>query len=147
MDTLLQCLGRLPRSTCTMRHADENVEGVAIQIVDTLYDGENHSTKVKPALRGIFLANSWKPNLAQATFLSLQKEIKAGRPMGGALQEIYENVARETDSTKESVSARSEHCAITTLGILVLISPWKIEALGFSEREVLEGKSLPSLEL
>lgn len=53
--------------------------------------------------------------------------------MDSALRAIHENVVHATDSTKESVSAHPIHSALSALGILILISPWRIEALGFAE--------------
>jgi hypothetical protein len=34
-------------------------------------------------------------------------------------------------------------CAVIAIGILVVLAPWVIEALGFAEGGILEGRRIP----
>lgn len=142
MEILTQCLARQPTIACGTQLADENVEEAALQFVDTLYDAGKNETELRQGPHGIFLANSWKQHFVQAVFKSLQNAIETGRTMGGALQVIYEKVARVVDSTGDFAKDNVIHRVVITLGILVLLFSWKIEAFGFAEGGILEGKKL-----
>jgi hypothetical protein len=95
------------------------------------------------ALDGIIRTNGWKQNFARAVFEALQKAIQTARPMGDALREIYEKVVHILDEVEGFVKEHQILCALIALGILVLLSPWVIEALGFAEGGILEGEKCP----
>lgn len=60
--------------------------------------------------------------------------------MGIALGETYERVVREIDSIEGFVKEHPVICAVIAIGILVVLAPWVVEALGFAEAGIVEGK-------
>lgn len=99
--------------------------------------------QLRLALDGIIRTNSWRQNFARAVFEALQKAIEAARPMGDALREVYEKAVRVVDGVEEYAKNHPILCALIALGILVLLSPWVVEALGFAEGGILEGEKWP----
>ena len=125
--------------------ADENPEEAAARFVDTIYSAQKHGTELKQTLNEIITANRWKKAFAEAVFKALQTAILTARPMGPALQATYEKVAQVIDGIEGFVKDHPVLCALIALGILVLLSPWIIEALGFAEGGILEGEQgIPS---
>jgi hypothetical protein len=143
MDSFLQCLGRRARATGTTRLPDDDTAKTANTFVDTLFVAEKDGVELRLALDGIIRTNGWKQNFARAVFEALQKAIQTARPMGDALREIYEKVVHVLDEVEGFVKEHQILCALIALGILVLLSPWVIEALGFAEGGILEGEKCP----
>jgi hypothetical protein len=140
MDFFLQCLGRRPSTTCTIRLEDDDIVHAADSFVDTIFLAEKNGIELRQALEREIKINSWRQNFAQAVLENLQKAIESSRPMGGALGEIYEKVERVVNSIEGFAKDHPTMCALIALGILVLLSPWVVEALGFAEGGILEGK-------
>lgn len=143
MDSFLQCLGRRPRVIGTTRLPDDDTAQSANSFVDTLFVAEKNGIELRLALDGIIRTNGWKQNFARAVFEALQKAIETARPMGDALREIYKKVVRVVDDIEGFIKDHPILCALIALGILVLLSPWVIEALGFAEGGILEGENCP----
>jgi hypothetical protein len=143
MYSFLQCLGRRPRITGTTQVPEDDTEQAANSFVDTLFVAEKNGTELRLALDGIIRTNGWKQNFARAVFEALQKAIETARPMSDALREIYKKVVHILDDIEGFVKNHQILCALIALGILVLLSPWVIEALGFAEGGILEGENRP----
>lgn len=60
--------------------------------------------------------------------------------MSEALCENYEKVARVIDGVVGFVRDHPTLCALIALRILILLSPWVIEALGFAEGGIVRGE-------
>lgn len=140
MNSLLRCLGQRPKTANVTQLPDDDAANPADSFVDTLFLAEKNGLELRQTLGGIIRTNSWRQNFAQAVFEALQKAIETARPMGDALREIYKNVARVVDGVEGFVKDHPIVCALIALGILVLVSPWVIEALGFAEGGILEGE-------
>lgn len=108
----------------------------ATSFVDTLFIAEKDGMELRLALDGIIRTNVWKQNFARAVFEALQNAIETARPMGDALREIYGKVVQVLDEIEGFV----ENHQILRWELLVLLSPWVIEALGFAEGGILEGE-------
>lgn len=142
-DILIQCLGRQSSDGCFIKSACENAEETAVLFVDTLYGSERNDMKLRRVLRGIYLANNWKPNFAQAVFGSLRKAIETRRPMGNALRLIYHEVSSVVgDNAKFKEDPPTFH-AVMALGILMVESPGIVSDLGgLTEGRILEGENI-----
>ena len=150
MDCLLQCLGRRPRTTTTVRLEDDDATHAADSFVDTVFLAEKNGIELRQALerlvkRDTWRQATWRERFAKAVFEALQKAIETARPMGDALREIYEKVECAVNDVEGFVKNHPILCALIALGILVLLSPWVIEALGFAEGGILEGEKLDIL--
>ena len=146
MDFFLQCLGHRASTTRTIRLEDDDTTHAADSFVDTIFLAEKNGMELRQALEREVKINSWRQSFARAVFETLQKAIETSRSMGDALREIYEKVACVVDGVEGFAKDHPIVCALVALGVLVLLSPWVIEALGFAEGGILEGeRSTPSL--
>lgn len=134
MEFFLQCFGQRARVMATYQTPPD----------DTLFVAEKDRMELRLSLDGIIRTNGWKQNFAQAVFEALQKAIEAARPMSDALREIHARLSNIIDGVKGSVEIHPILCALTALGILVLLYPWVIEALDFIEGRILECQKYPS---
>ena len=132
MHTLSQCFTIRPASSHTIPFAHESTVEIAHQIVDLLYDADKDWATMRKSLQAIFLANSWKPYLTWAIFVSLRRAIEDDRPMGSALRTIYRRMLATSASTENFMNDRSTQRAIIALGILISTVPWSLETLGFT---------------
>lgn len=144
MDSLLQCFGRRPRIADAIRLPDDDTTQAADSFVDILFITEKNGIELRLTLDEIIKTNGWKQNFARAVFEALQKAIETARPMGDALRELYNKVVLVVNDIEGFVKDHPILCALIALGILILVSPWVIEALGFAEGGILEGKKRPS---
>ncbi|KAM0721323.1 hypothetical protein Q7P37_003027 [Cladosporium fusiforme] len=141
MYSLLQCLGRWSKSTGTIRTPEDDTAEAANSFVDTVFVSEKNGVELRLALDEIIRTNGWKQDFARAVFEALQTAIETARPMGDALREIYDEVILVVNDIEGFVRGHPILCALIALGILVLLSPWVIEALGFIEGGILEADS------
>ncbi|KAF2131110.1 hypothetical protein P153DRAFT_337363 [Dothidotthia symphoricarpi CBS 119687] len=116
----------------------------ASQIADDVIDAILGANKAGPALHAeldsIVGCYGWKQNLAEWVLqkLSLALE-KAHDNLGPAVRDAYHrawDVARSIDGF---VIEHPVFCTVLALGVLVVIAPWIIEALGFAAEGPVEG--------
>lgn len=143
MDYLLQCLGHRPRTTNAIQLIDNDTTHAADSFITTIFLAEKNGTELRQTLEEIIRTNSWRQNFAKAVFEAMQTAIETARPMGEALREIYEKVVGVVEGVEGFVKEHPVLCALIALGILVLLAPWVIEALGFAEGGILEGEKYP----
>lgn len=140
MNFLLQCLGHRPKTTNAIQLIDEDSARAADSLVDTIFLAEKNGLELRQSLEEIVRTNSWRQNFAKAVFEAMQHAVETARPMGDALREVYDKVACVVYSVEGFVKDHPIVCALIALGVLVLLAPWVIEALGFAEGGILEGK-------
>jgi hypothetical protein len=144
MDFLTQCLRRQPKpirlSATTPTSSSSETTQAASQFIDTLFAAEKNGPELHQALAEIIQTASLKQHFARVVFETLQKAIETARPMGIALGETYERVVREIDSIEGFVKDHPVICAVIAIGILVVLAPWVVEALGFAEAGIVEGE-------
>jgi hypothetical protein len=81
---------------------------------------------------------SWTQNLALAVLAQVEDALRTGIPKVGALKEAFDK------ATEAAVIFAREHPVYATLialGIIVILFPWMIEALGFGFEGPIEGRS------
>lgn len=140
MNFFTKCLGRRPKHIHLAATNDDDTKQAASQFVDTLFSAEKNGPELHQALNEIVQTASLKQYFARVVFETLQKAIEAARPMGIALGETYDKVVREIDGIEGFVKEHPVMCAVIAIGILVVLAPWVIEALGFAEGGILEGE-------
>ncbi len=110
---------------------------IAASVLDTLFTTEKNGRDLERTLNNIVSTDGWTESLAEAILSGLENALKAGAPMGQAMKEAFER------AMKEAVDFAHDHpvfCTVIALGILVLLVPWAIEALGFAELGPVEGE-------
>jgi NTP pyrophosphatase (non-canonical NTP hydrolase) len=141
MDFLYQCLGHRPKTTTAIQLIDGDSARAADTLINTIFLAEKNGLELRKSLEEIIRTNSWRQNFAKAVFEAMQHAIETARPMGDALREVYDKVACVVYSVEGFVRDHPIVCALIALGILVLLAPWVIEALGFAEGGILEGEN------
>ena len=136
MDCLQSCLPFLFSST-----SHDNIDAKATTIVSILLEAEKPGKELKARLENEVGITSWTEYLAQAVWNKLVEAIQQAKHFGQAM----------TDALEKSIQAAAgfarEHpvyTALIALGVLVVLFPWAVEALGFGELGPIEGEYFSS---
>lgn len=115
---------------------------VVDEVIKTIITAEKGGPLLRSQLKDIIGAGTWKETIAKGILFNLEQVIRKGsNTLGRALQEAIQ-VADE--AVKEIFHFAADHpvlCTVIAIGILVLLAPWLIEALGFGELGPIEGIS------
>ena len=106
---------------------------IAADFLTVLFETENCDENLKDKFNKLVGTTGWTEKLAVAILSGLINAIEKGIPMGKAATEALGR------SMKDALQWAKEHpgivlCTIIALGILVIMTPWVIEALGFAAR-------------
>jgi len=118
----------------------------ASSIVSAMLDAHNTSPSLDATIQSlVHQAGGWSEYLATKILAALEAVLKAGEQMNPAMQEAYEK-ACEAAKTIDGYAAdhpiaTTVFCTVIALGILVVLAPYALEFLGFSELGPIEGKS------
>lgn len=110
---------------------------IASDLLVALFNAEKPGADLNKSTQEIVGASGWTENIAKAVLNGLVQAIKDGAHMGLALTEAF------TKASAEAKCFVCEHpvlCTVIALGILVLLMPWALEALGFAELGPVEGE-------
>ena len=142
MDAVKLCLPCSGYQRGVYLRTDDNsdIDATAAAFVQELLSAEKPGVQLERRLDDVVGATgwNWEESLAKAILTGLERVIKDGAQMAEAMVEALARV------TVEAVEWSMEHPVYTTLivfGILVILSPWVLEALGFAELGPLEGES------
>jgi ElaB/YqjD/DUF883 family membrane-anchored ribosome-binding protein len=123
-------------------------QDVADDIVHLLRTAEKNGTTLRRQLSDAIGEQGWIESIARAIVAALEKVVREGRDkMGPALAEAVdatEDAARDVFTfSKDHPYLVAGFVTIVAVGILVLMAPWVVEALGFSELGPVAGKWKP----
>ncbi|MCJ1309697.1 hypothetical protein MMC25_003357 [Agyrium rufum] len=83
----------------------------------------------------IVSANGWTENIAKAILGGVENALKTGAQMGKTMQEAAEKaMAAATGFARD----HPYYTALIAVGVLVILSPWTLEILGFGELGIVE---------
>lgn len=110
---------------------DNATNALAANVLTVLLEAETTDNILKYNLDKIVGTTGWTERLAMAILTGLSNAIKNGTPMGKAATAALER------ALKDALQWAKEYpevvfCTIVALGILVVMTPWVIEALGFA---------------
>ncbi|KAF4823205.1 hypothetical protein CGCSCA5_v001839 [Colletotrichum siamense] len=108
-------------------------EEVASEFIDILRTAEKGGKDLERRLRNIVTTNSWTENLAKFILSGVEGLVRHRDTFG---QVVKEAMDKSTDLAQQVFGFVEEHPVLVTIiaiGILVIIAPWVIEALGFGE--------------
>lgn len=143
-----QCLRpSLDAEEDTQVHADhspdEKTQALAADLLSILMKAEKNDEHLADKLENAVQATGWYSSLAEVILNRLQQELEAKGPMGQAAREAYEkSLAEAKEFARKHPIAVNVLIALIALGILAIMMPWAIEALGFSELGPIEGKEM-----
>jgi hypothetical protein len=141
--SILTCFGdRKPKASGITedKRAILSDTDVAHEIIEKLFTTEKHGNALKSELQGIIQANGWREGLAEAIFNATEVAVRNGRSMGPVIHDAYDKAVLALKNIEEFVEENPVLCSIIALGIIALLMPWLLSALGFAEAGITEGK-------
>jgi len=86
-------------------------------------------------LNEIVTTQAWSDRPAVAIYYGLEKMLKNGVKIGKAMQEASNKAVAEVEELMRMAGAFAKkhrvYCTLVVLGVLAVLLPWAIEALGF----------------
>ena len=137
--TQYDVLKEQPSLNITHGKRPQTTESLAAEILSTLYAADANDEHLIQRLQDVVHETGWYENLAAAVLTGLENALKALAPMGQAMKDAYD---KATQIVADVLKFGKEHpvfCAVVALGILVILAPWAIEAVGFGELGPIEG--------
>ena len=127
----------------TSYHDVYTAEEIAEQVVCAIQSAEKGGNDLRLNLKNI-VADGWTENVAHWVLSKLEQAIQDTSNMGGALKEAYDTVLDVAEDVEGFITTHPVFCTVIAIGILVLLAPWAIEALGFGALGPTEGRYFPS---
>jgi hypothetical protein len=110
---------------------------MAANILRTLFSADEGGKDLKKRVEEIVKERGWTENIAKAVLGGIENGLKQGAQMGKAMKEA------SGKAINEAVDFAHEHpyfCALIAVGVLAILMPWVLEALGFAELGPVEGE-------
>ena len=124
------------------QNTDIDEQKLAKDILGLLY-----AAKDRNALSNQFRATGWTDALARHLLDGLVNALNAGAAMGAAMKEAFDKASMEADKfVHEHPVLAAAITTIIAIGILEIMVPWAIAALGFGELGPIEGLSFYIME-
>lgn len=114
-------------------YKDDAVE----QFIEVLRTADCAGKELEERLKSIIHTNGWTERLAEAILNGIEKLVKESGKMAAAMAEATEkatNTALEFAKEHPYYTALIIAGTIITIGALVMLAPWVLEALGFAAR-------------
>lgn len=136
-----------PNEKAALLSADEHRSAAqtADQVVETLLLTSRSGPALRMELDSIVGTYGWTDNVARWVLEKLCKALEdAHEKLGPTINDAYNKAWETAKSIEGFVIEHPVMCTIITLGVLVVVAPWVLEALGFAELGPMEGMA-PSL--
>lgn len=140
INAAFQCLGyRQVKTYHTSCDATltSNEQTIVQDVLTTILSAEKAGKELEKLLNEKLGTTGWTQKIAQAILGGLVNALEKSAPLGQAVKEACEK------SSNEALEFAHEHpvfLTVVALGILVLLTPWVLEALGFAEIGIVEGE-------
>jgi ElaB/YqjD/DUF883 family membrane-anchored ribosome-binding protein len=117
------------------------IPAAATKVVLTLQGAEKAGCNLQAAIEDIVTqAGGWSEQIAVSILAMLENILKAGSPLGQAMKEAYDKACEAAKSLGEFIHDHPIWFTIIALGILVILAPAVLQALGFGALGPVEGK-------
>lgn len=140
LNAVLACLGLSPSSAddefSQSAHKKTDAE-VAKDVIQILRTTEKGGKGLKSKLDDAVSTTGWTESLAQAILAALATEVQS---LSSASEVFKDAVAQAKTEAFDFVKDHPIFFTIIALGVLVLLMPWVISALGFGELGPIEGE-------
>jgi len=128
-------------------HTVTTADAGAKNVVDELKHAEKSGVTLQEAINDVAIqAGGWSEYLAKAILHLLETVLKAGAPLGAAMQDAYNESAAASEKLTTFAKDHPVLCTVVALGILWILAPAVISALGFTAEGVAEGESFARRE-
>ena len=116
------------------KQPSEKDEQLATDIFTILVTADKNDRTLRARVNNMVGATSWSETLAKCMLDKLEAAIKNSAAMGEAMKKCFDKASREAEQfIREHPVFAAAVATIVAIGILVLILPWVVEALGFGE--------------
>lgn len=121
------------------------IERQATEIVDVLCTAEKPGQELRLRLDEVVRTNSWTEALAKAVLQGIEQTIKAyqAASLNTVLREAIETAQCAAEELFDFAKEHPVFVTIVAIGVLALLAPWAVEALGFGELGPVEGLCTP----
>lgn len=127
----------------TLYHDTYTSEEVADQVVYAIQSAEKGGNDLRLNLRAIVDADGWTENVAHWTLRKLEQALQDTSKMGPVLKKAYNTALEAALAVEGFITTHPVFCTVVAIGILALLAPWALEALGFGELGPIEGTYMP----
>lgn len=118
---------------------------VADQVVDAILSADKFGPILQAKLDSIVGCYGWTQKVAEWILYKLSIALKAAHDnLGSVVRDAYHRSWDVAVSIEGFVTEHPVFCTVIALGVLVIIAPWVIEALGFAAEGPLEGMCIES---
>lgn len=108
---------------------------MAADILRTLFSANESGKHMKKSVQDIVGERGWRGNLAKAILGGIENGLKQGVQMGKAMKEAS---GKAIDEAVDFAHDHPHFCALIAVGVLAILMPWALEALGFAELGPIE---------
>jgi len=121
------------------KHSPQSTQSLAEDILTSLFNAQKIDEVLEHRFQDIVSVTSWYEDLAKAVLNGIENALKAGAPMGQAMKDAYDKAAQVIEEVFQFAKDHPVFVSLIALGILVVLAPWAITALGFGELGPIEG--------
>ena len=124
-----------------LKPSEPTEEELASTILSTLLTAEKRGRDLENRLRDLVHTTGWYEGLAKRILDGLVAALNSGAAMGGAMKEAFDKAsAIASDFVHAHPVLTAVLVTVVAIGILVILVPWAVEALGFGELGPIEGE-------
>lgn len=116
----------------------------AQQFIEILRTADESGDELEKRLKSVVSTTGWTEHLAERTLHGIEKIIKDGAKIASAMRNAVlsaESMALEFAQEHPYYTVLIAAGTLVALGVLVMLAPWVLEALGFTLRGPRLGKS------
>ncbi len=141
-----------PNYSTKATNAKLTTEQAACSIITVLQNAKKAGPCLEADIKSlVHQAGGWSEYLAAKILSGLEQVLKAGSQINGALKEAFDKACEAAKAIEgfavEHPVATAVFCTVISMGVLVILAPYVLEALGFwvgfGELGPIEGKSSP----
>ncbi|KAJ0327548.1 hypothetical protein COL5a_005930 [Colletotrichum fioriniae] len=118
-----------------------SAQDAASEFIDILRTAEKGGKDFEHRLRNIVTVNSWTEELAKYILSGVEGLVRHRDTIGQVVRETVDKSTEAADSVFEFAKEHPVFVTIIAIGVLVIVAPWVVEALGFGELGPIAGKS------
>lgn len=147
---LITCLTGVEPETSTATISDEKhtpltphqphtAEELAEQVVHAIVAAEKSGAELARVLDNIVSEHGWTEKIAQWVLVKMESALKEAEKLQGPLKDAYNKACEAAFAIEGFVQEHPVFCTVIALGVLVMLTPWVLGALGFGELGPIEG--------
>ncbi|KAF2751051.1 hypothetical protein M011DRAFT_396104 [Sporormia fimetaria CBS 119925] len=114
-------------------------EEIATELVDAILSAEKGGRELFLKLDNIVNPTGWSERVAEWLLVKLEAALRVANKLSPYVKDAYDKACEAAKATEGFVLDHPVFCTVIALGVLVIIAPWVIEALGFAELGPVEG--------